>query len=106
MTIADGRFGGEVVSPKGKVFKFDSSACLITFARTNPDTAARVYLLDYLHPGSLLAADKAVLVQFKTRASPMDSEYVAVSSLDGARQLLAKQDPAVLTWADLLRIDS
>ena len=36
MTIVDGRYGSELVSSKGKVFKFDAVECLINFDLQNP----------------------------------------------------------------------
>ena len=40
MTIMDPKFGGEVVTKKGKVFKFDDVHCLIRFSKSGKINSA------------------------------------------------------------------
>ena len=35
MTIANGQFGAELITEKGRYYKFDDVACLIHFAKSN-----------------------------------------------------------------------
>ncbi len=61
MTIVDDRYGSELVTAKGKVFKFDAVECLINFNLQNPSDEQPSFMLvaDYSHPATLVDASRA-----------------------------------------------
>lgn len=76
MTITDKRFGGELVSSKGKVYKFDSLECLNEYMNLHSDDY-KIYVVDSENAGNLIEADKA---QFEIRSelrSPMGQGILA-----------------------------
>jgi copper chaperone NosL len=94
MTITDKRFGGELVTSKGKVYKFDSLECLDEYKILHSDDY-KIYVVDSLNNGNLIEAEKA---QFEIRSdlrSPMGRGILA--SPKNENELKGNQ----LTWKDL-----
>ena len=58
MTITDDRFGGELVSEKGKIFKFDDMHCLTSFLKSGDYEKHKmnVYFTDYSMTGHFVKA--------------------------------------------------
>ena len=77
MTLTDRRFGGELVTSKGKSLKFDSLECLADFSKQEPlreqRKAAKAYVIDFAHPGTLIPADTARFAKAAKLRSPMAS---------------------------------
>ncbi len=74
MTIMDHRYGTEVVSDKGKVYKFDSIECLIEFLeeRKNGEENFRLMLFTpFDQPGKLVDAMQSHILHSKNLPSPM-----------------------------------
>ncbi|MCC6954660.1 MAG: nitrous oxide reductase accessory protein NosL [Deltaproteobacteria bacterium] len=98
MTIVDDRYGGEVISAKGKVFKFDTLECLSQFHSRAAEKPAASFAVHFAHPGRFLRLDDAVVTHAPSRTGPMGSSLVAFQSVDEARAVL--NDPAIepLSW--------
>jgi len=80
MTIVDQRFAAEVVTKKGRAFKFDDLGCLVKHVKAEgytDDELAHALVADFAHPGTLLDARKAVFVQSKVLRSPMRGDVAA-----------------------------
>jgi copper chaperone NosL len=80
MTLVDQRFAAEVVTKKGRSFKFDDLACLVKHAKAEgwADTDLPLVLVaDYAHPGTLLDARAAVFVPNDSLRSPMRGDVAA-----------------------------
>src|SRR5690606_12451098 len=57
MTIADNRYGAELVTQKGKVYKFDAIECLAAFKETDSEEAyAMLLVTDFSEPGVFIDA--------------------------------------------------
>jgi copper chaperone NosL len=70
MTITDKRFGGELVTQKGKVYKFDSLECLNKYMNLHSDDY-KIYVVDSMHDGNLIEAEKANFEIRSELRSPM-----------------------------------
>ena len=80
MTLMDNKFGAEVVSTKGKVFKFDDANCLINFLNTGvlpEEEIAHLLITDFASPGNLVDAKTAFYVKSENIKSPMASNVAA-----------------------------
>ncbi|MCL6523394.1 MAG: nitrous oxide reductase accessory protein NosL [Thermoflavifilum sp.] len=86
MTIMDKRFGGELVTTKGKVYKFDAIECMDQFYHQSHEKMAIALFIDYSNPGHFIAAKQAYLLQSPQIHSPMGGEkgIAAFSSKDVA----------------------
>lgn len=102
MTISDPRFGSELVTSKGKVHQFDSIECLASYVLSEhaSATARGVWVSDFRHPGTLLAADSARFVRLGGGRSPMGRGWAAVRPDDAAADLRAPNAPR-LTWHEV-----
>jgi len=81
MTLADRRFGAELVLSTGRVIPFDDTGCLITFlgADTVPARIHSIHVVDFLPPHALLNADSAVFLVSDSIRTPMDYHIAALS---------------------------
>jgi copper chaperone NosL len=105
MTIMDKKFGAEVVTVKGKVYKFDDVNCMVNFLNSGfleeRDVAYRL-VVDYSRPGHLIAADEAFYIKSPDIRSPMASQ-VASFETDESKNEYKKQwsNSIYLTWGEL-----
>src|SRR5690606_39410929 len=54
MSIADPKFGAELVTQKGRVFKFDALECLVPYLQDNSqERYAHILAISYDEPGQL-----------------------------------------------------
>lgn len=102
MQISDPRFGGEIVTRKGKVLKFDSIECLVDYAR-QPAAAAAVgtmWVIDYAHPGTLIPAKTARYLQLRPGMSPMGRGLASVAPNADVSELRAA-GATERAWSDV-----
>ncbi|WP_231862258.1 nitrous oxide reductase accessory protein NosL [Rufibacter sp. DG15C] len=105
MTVADNRFGAELVNDKGKPYFFDSSECLMAYVNEHAaegDKAAHLLVTDYTQTPTLINAQEALFLQSKAIASPMGMHLVAIKSKAVAAQMQQEQDGRILTWNQAL----
>lgn len=80
MSVVDKRFGAELITKKGKIFKFDDLHCLLAFAKDevvkNVDIS-HMYLIDYEEPHGFIELEKAFLFKSEAFRSPMGSDIAA-----------------------------
>jgi len=105
MTISDRRFGAEVVSDKGKVYKFDDLNCLNDFLKTDYLPTAEikhVLAVDFSHPGNLIPAEQAFFLKNEALKSPMRSD-VATFSTDADREKVSVEvgGGAKMNWDEI-----
>jgi len=105
MAFTDARFGGEVVTAKGKVYKFDDVHCLLSFFKEQPAIATQtntVYLVDFSGKHSLIPVTVAKLFYSAEIQTPMNGNVVAfadsVSLVQGASGLKGNS----VSWAELI----
>jgi copper chaperone NosL len=83
MGVTDKRFGAELITKKGKIYKFDDLHCLSEFAKgksvKNEDIQA-MYLVDYHEPHGFIELQKAVLFKSELFRSPMGSNIAAFTT--------------------------
>jgi len=105
MTLADQRFGAEVITTRGRALPFDDAGCAAEHLATGATPAAEVssvWVIDYTHPDSLIAADGAVFVRSSTFHTPMGSGVVATADSAAATALAREVGGQVMRWADVL----
>lgn len=101
MTIADQNFGSELVTAKGKVYKYDSIECLAAADRRMDKAAGTVHsrwVTNFSHPGAFLELPKAIIVATERQKSPMGVGLVAVASQSEADALIQSVGGSVLDW--------
>ena len=104
MTILDQRFGGEVITGKGKVYKFDDIHCITSFlksensAKTN---GAGIYLLDYNTPATFIKSGESFLLRSSELHSPMGSNTAAFATVAGREQSKQQVNGENVSWNDI-----
>ncbi|HUQ97117.1 MAG TPA: nitrous oxide reductase accessory protein NosL [Chitinophagaceae bacterium] len=104
MTIMDPKFGGEVITKKGKVYKFDDAHCLAHFMRSGTvketDVAQTVFI-DYNANANFLKTPSLFFVVSPQLKSPMGSNAAAFSSQEAAAGKAAAVSGNIMDWQTL-----
>jgi copper chaperone NosL len=107
MTIMDKRFASEVITTKGKIFKFDAVECLAAFLKENPEIASNeksIFLVnDFSHPGQFVDARKSWFLTDNSLSSPMGANLAAFSTESSAKAVAKNGLAKVFTWTALLK---
>lgn len=105
MTIMDKRYGTEIVTRKGKAYKFDSVECLVDFLKKNEkDTAEFKYLLitPFDKPGTLVDARESHYLHSKNLPSPMGLYLTAFADEHTALQFKEDFGGRMFCWKRLV----
>ena len=86
MKISDGKFGAEVITTKGRIYKFDDMHCMINYQKENP-----------------ISAETAFYVKGGTINSPMRGNIIAVKTNEEAEQMAKKYNASPISWAEIIK---
>lgn len=101
MTIMDPHFGGQVITKKGKTYKFDDAHCLVKFLKAGTvkeDDIAKTVFLDYNTENSFLDVKKATFVTADVLKSPMNSNTAAFATNEAATEKAATTNGTTSDW--------
>lgn len=102
MTIVDKIHGAEIVTKKGKVFKFDATECMLNYAQDNLDTEiGSFYTNHYESPTDLIAASEATFLISEALPSPMNGNITAFKTKNTAEKVQAEIGGTLYTWKEL-----
>ncbi len=105
MTITDRRFGAELVTKKGKVYKFDSIECLAGFlldGQVSPEEVHSLWVTDFARPGTLIRAEDALYLHGENVRSPMGMNLAAFADRAGLDAVRERTGGEVLGWDEVL----
>ena len=102
MTIVDRQHASQLVTDKGKAYKFDAIECMINHISENTTPIALYLVTDYTHPEALLDAKKATFIISSNIPSPMKANLSALESKAEAEALQATKGGELYTWQALL----
>ena len=102
MTISDGRFGAELITQKGRCYKFDDLKCLLNYKKEKTAVIYQSYYVNaYSEKNQLIDASKAFYVQNENLRSPMGGNFAAFLNQDKAIDFAKKQNALVQTWNEI-----
>lgn len=107
MRVTDNKYGSEIVTDKGKVYKFDSIECLIEFALEKNiigDVNQTFLVTNFANPGNLIDTRTAVYVQNDDYRSPMGLNVSAFGSESEAQKFLSENDGRKLSWFGVIEL--
>ena len=107
MLITDNRYGSEIVTDKGKVFKFDEVGCMIEYAIVKNfigDANQKFLVTDFANPETLIDATDAFFVQNDNFRSPMGSNVMAYDSEISRQKFVAESGGSLLNWVDVIEL--
>jgi copper chaperone NosL len=105
MTVTDARFGGEIISTKGRIFKFDDIHCLVSFINSNgieKNNIKDIYLVDYSDQHELLKAENSFLYHSEQLRSPMNGNIAAFATKEKREAAAASLKGENIEWNSLL----
>lgn len=103
MGIADVRFGSELITDKGKIYKFDDIGCMIRFMKAGgveQKNISRTVVVNYEKKNEFLDSDKAVLLKSELTKSPMGFNLAAFSNREAAIKLVGTNGK-IISWKEL-----
>jgi copper chaperone NosL len=107
MQISDNRYGSEIVTDKGKVFKFDEVGCMIEYAIVKNfigDANQKFLVTDFATPETFIDATTAFFVQNDNFRSPMGSNVMAFDSEVSRQKFVAESGGSLLNWVDVIEL--
>lgn len=105
MTIVDNKFGSEIITKKGKVYKFDAAECMVRFMKEGKikeeDIETRL-VTDASKPGQFINANEAVYLISENFPSPMGANLSAYGSRSDAEKFQKDYSGELKTWDEIL----
>ena len=104
MTISDKRFGGELLTRKGKAYKFDDMHCINSFLQSNViDSAdiAEIYLVDFSRPGTFIISEESIFLKSEDLRSPMGGNIAAFKEKDSMAKFIQQYPGESLSWNEI-----
>lgn len=104
MTITDNRYGAEIVTTKGKVFKYDDSHCLFTgIADQSIDikNIKNIYFTDFCSPHQLIKAEEGFYIKSTQLKAPMGGEIAVFSSIDSLKKIAIQLNGTETPWSQI-----
>lgn len=100
MSITDIRFGGEIITGKGKIYKFDDIHCLLSFKNTfdNTNSGNEIFLVDYSGNGQLLKVSEMKLLKSELLRSPMGGNVAAFANADSMEKIKKQLNAQSINW--------
>lgn len=103
MTIVDKVHAAEIVTKKGKVYKFDATECMIHFMNEFDVNDIKLYLSNnYTEPEALIDATKATFLISENIPSPMGAFLSAFKTEAEAQKFQSEQGGRLFNWNQLL----
>lgn len=105
MTITDSRFGTELVTKKGRIFKFDDVHCLLSYLKVDKDLggAADVYVARFDGAHELLKVQGALLYASADLRSPMGGNVAAFMDAASLQQFSGQYPGKQVSWKELIK---
>lgn len=106
MMITDEKYGAELVTDKGKIYKYDSIECLLEqlYHQTfREDQIGSMWVIDFSNPRTLIDAKTAYYTQNDEFRSPMGLNVQAFQSEDDFNKFFNENGGEKLTWEELLK---
>jgi copper chaperone NosL len=104
MGIMDPKSGGELITSKGKIYKFDDVICMHQFIKSNmiPETEiSQLLVINFEKENDFLPAETSFFIVSPAIKSPMGSHAAAFASKELAEKMNAHFNGVILSWKEL-----
>ena len=106
MGIVDDKYGAEIVTVKGKVYKFDSGECMINFNNHGKIEVSKVatwWVVSPAQPKKLIDATKAFYLHSQNFPSPMGAYLSAFETEEQLKKYQTQYGGEVWSWSDAMK---
>ena len=102
MTIVDRQHAAEIVTKKGKAFKYDAIECMVREIKEKDENEISLFLInDYTVPGKLVDAVSATYLISENLPSPMGANLTGFKNNEDAEKVLKEKNGTLYTWTEL-----
>jgi copper chaperone NosL len=104
MMLMDSKFGAEILTKKGKIYKFDDVNCLTNFLDSKEiqeEGIKNIYFADFAKPNTLVGKENAYFLQSEEIKSPMSSGIAVFSSKEDLEKNREIFNGKALNWNEL-----
>lgn len=103
MQMMDTKYGAELITEKGKVYKFDDVGCMLDFENQNIGTQkiAQELVIDYSNPGKLINASTAFHIKCAGAESPMGSDIASFEKEENMNKYIQQLQGKKITWDEI-----
>ncbi|MDX1627940.1 MAG: nitrous oxide reductase accessory protein NosL [Fulvivirga sp.] len=101
MTIVDPRYAAELVTEKGKVYKFDAIECMINFKNEKHNMSFAFTLVSAFDSKELVEAEDCKYLRSQQLPSPMGMYITGFSESEKAEQFARKYGGQLYGWKEL-----
>ena len=104
MTIASAPYATELITDKGRIYKFDDLSCMMNYTKENGGLPnAELFITDYLKPDTFVKVESAFLLQGGIIRGPMGGKVVGFNSKTDAQEYQSKLEAEMVDWSALLK---
>ena len=105
MNIVDKQHAAEIVTQKGKAYKYDAIECMIRDVLKRDETEIALFLItDYYNPGKLVDATKALYLISENLPSPMGANLTGFESKNKAEETQEEKSGTLYSWDELKQV--
>lgn len=102
MTIVDKIHGSELITDKGKVFKFDATECMLNYINDNKELPVRSLLTNYYEtPTAFISTEEATFLISEKLPSPMGANLTAFQTRTAAEKVQSEKGGRLYHWEAL-----
>lgn len=103
MTIVDRQFASQLVTTKGKAYKYDAIECMVHSLQDElKDVEIALYLvIDFNEPGTFVDATEASFLVSENIQSPMGENLAAFINEDAAKKALENFSGKMYSWEEI-----
>jgi len=104
MIISDQRYGGELMTTKGKAYKFDSVECLAAYIleqKSGSNEMRSIWTIDFNNPEKLIDASQAWYLHSDLLKSPMGLNLSAFTNQNMAETVKNVYPGEVVRWDEV-----
>ncbi len=105
MMMTDHKFGAELITKKGKVYKFDDLNCMLNYYNSGKEKVEDfeyVLVIDYAQPEKLIDAKNAFYLKSEAIRSPMASEVAAFAVYENAKSRKQEWSAIEMSWGEVV----
>ncbi|MCX6163407.1 MAG: nitrous oxide reductase accessory protein NosL [Ignavibacteriae bacterium] len=104
MTIEDTRFGAEIITEKGKIYKFDAVECMLRFVfkgTVSEGDVEKFLVIDFSQPSILVNATASAYLISQNLPSPMGANLSAFLNKSSAENQKSTSGGDLYDWSEL-----
>jgi copper chaperone NosL len=103
MTISNGKFASELITKKGRFYKFDDVSCMIKYIKADTDLVdAKLFVTNYSNETQFIPVEKGFYLFGGTISAPMGGKVAAFDTDKKATDLKTKLEAEKASWQTIL----